>query len=269
MRRGVRGDEHVSKPNGMTRLDGALPAPAAALVDKRLSQMATSVCAHDTRTIAQRRADALVALSEGRTLACNCNRTDCATRVIDESPALPRFVINVIASQETLEGCSDQPGYLEGYGVIDAEQVHQIAESASLRMLFKPAVSDAEALWYQPSAALERWIRCRDLTCRFPGCDRAAWFADIDHTIPFNHVKPSTGRQTVQATPSATADITSSPKPSAQPARIAWKGKRADQRQDDHLDHLATAGEVSFAETHRYGDATAKRCHSPGTPLSW
>ena len=29
-----------------------------------------------------------------------------------------------------------------------------------------------------------------------------------------------------------------------------------------------TAGEMSFAETHRYGDATAKRCHSPGTPLS-
>ena len=29
-----------------------------------------------------------------------------------------------------------------------------------------------------------------------------------------------------------------------------------------------TAGEMSFAATHRYGEATAKRCHSPGTPLS-
>ena len=29
-----------------------------------------------------------------------------------------------------------------------------------------------------------------------------------------------------------------------------------------------TAGEISFAETHRYGEATADRCHSPGTPLS-
>jgi hypothetical protein len=187
----------TAQPNGMARLDGALPAPAAALVDKRLSEMATSVCAHDTRTIAQRRADALVALSEGRTLACNCNRTDCPTRVIDESPALPRFVINVIASQETLEGCSDQPGYLEGYGVIDADQVRQIAESASLRLLFEPTVTDAEALRYQPSAALERWIRCRDLMCCFPGCDRAAWFADIDHTIPFNHIRPSAGGLTV------------------------------------------------------------------------
>jgi hypothetical protein len=25
----------------------------------------------------------------------------------------------------------------------------------------------------------------RDLTCRFPGCDHPAEFADIDHTIPY------------------------------------------------------------------------------------
>ena len=30
-----------------------------------------------------------------------------------------------------------------------------------------------------------------------------------------------------------------------------------------------TAGEISFAATHRYVEATAERCHSPGTPLSW
>ena len=29
-----------------------------------------------------------------------------------------------------------------------------------------------------------------------------------------------------------------------------------------------TAGEMNFAATHRYVDATAKSCHSPGTPLS-
>jgi len=145
----------------------------------------------------QRRADALLALSEGQALTCNCNRADCPARMIGESPELPRFVINVIASQETVDGSSDQPGYLEGYGVIDADQVRQLAESATLRMLSEPAVSDAEALRYQPSAALERWIRCRDLTCRFPGCDRAAWFADIDHTIPFNHIRPSAGGLTV------------------------------------------------------------------------
>jgi len=29
-----------------------------------------------------------------------------------------------------------------------------------------------------------------------------------------------------------------------------------------------TAGEMSFAESHRYREATAKSLHSPGTPLS-
>ncbi|HEV7419832.1 MAG TPA: DUF222 domain-containing protein [Mycobacterium sp.] len=189
----------VAQPNGMAQIRGALPAPAASVVDKRLSEMATSVCSHDSRTIAQRRADVLLALSEGRTLACDCNQADCSARVADEPPAPSgaRFVINVIASQETVEGCSDQPGYLEGYGVIDAEQVRKLAESATLRLLAEPTVNDAEALRYQPSAALERWIRCRDLMCCFPGCDCPAWVADIDHTLPFDHARPSAGGLTI------------------------------------------------------------------------
>ena len=184
----------TAQPNGTARLSGSLSAPAAALFDKRLSQMATSVCSGDSRTIEQRRADALLALGEGRELACNCGEPDCPARNADPQAAAPAcFVINVIASEDTVSGASDQPGYLEGYGVIDAEQVRQLAESATLRPLAEPVVSDASALRYQPSAALERWIRCRDLTCRFPGCDRPAWTADIDHTVPFNHVRPSAG----------------------------------------------------------------------------
>lgn len=195
-------ERHVSvtaQPNGMARLHGALTATAAAVVDKRLSEMATSVCPSDPRTIAQRRADALLALSEGHALECNCDRADCPARAAAGQPKStgPRFVINVIACKETVFGCSEQPGYLEGYGVIDAEQVRQIAKSANLRALFEPAVTEAEAVRYQPSAALERWIRCRDLTCCFPGCDRPAWTADIDHTVPFNHADPAAGGLTV------------------------------------------------------------------------
>jgi hypothetical protein len=54
-----------------------------------------------------------------------------------------------------------------------------------------------QALRYQPSAALERAVRCRDLTCRFPGCARPALACDLDHTIPFNHDNPSAGGLTV------------------------------------------------------------------------
>jgi hypothetical protein len=189
----------TAQPNGVAKLRGALPAHAAAIVDKRLAEMATSVCASDPRTIVQRRADALLALGEGRALTCACTLADCPARNALGPPAsgAARFVINVIASQETVEGRSEQPGYLEGYGVIDAEQVRQLAKTAAQRLLSEPTVTDAEAHRYQLSAALERWIRCRNLTCCFPGCDRSAWIADIDHTVPFNHAKPSTGGLTV------------------------------------------------------------------------
>jgi hypothetical protein len=75
-----------------------------------------------------------------------------------------RTIINVIAGQQTVIGNGRQPGYLEGYGVIDASE-------ATLRLLTEPAVSPAEALRYQPTAALERWIRMRDLTCRHRGVE--------------------------------------------------------------------------------------------------
>ena len=38
---------------------------------------------------------------------------------------------------------------------------------------------------YVPSKALADFVRCRDLTCRWPGCDRPATDCDLDHTIPY------------------------------------------------------------------------------------
>ncbi len=186
-------------PDGTAQVRGRLPATAAAAFDKTLSDMATSVCAKDSRTIAQRRADAVDALRERRDLTCNCGQPDCPSRVTDAEPAAGgvQTVINVIATEATLAGDSEQPGYLEGYGVIDAEHGRDLADTATIRPVECPAVSPQEALRYQPSAALERWIRCRDLTCRFPGCDRKAWICDVDHTTPFNHANPGAGGLTV------------------------------------------------------------------------
>ncbi|WP_234788376.1 HNH endonuclease signature motif containing protein, partial [Mycolicibacterium setense] len=49
--------------------------------------------------------------------------------------------------------------------------------------LSQPA--DAGEPGYRPSAALSEFIRWRDLTCRFPGCDAPAQRCDIDHTVPY------------------------------------------------------------------------------------
>ncbi|MDD7814216.1 HNH endonuclease signature motif containing protein [Mycobacterium sp. CSUR Q5927] len=184
--------------DGMAAIDGKIAAAQGAAFDRRLTQLANEVCADDPRNLEQRRADALTALVDGLPLACECGRADCPARGAAGPPtgAGPRVVLNVIAGADTIAGRSELPGYLEGFGVIDAEQVRELAESASQRLV-DATVDPAAALRYRPSAALARAIRCRDLTCRFPGCHRRATICDLDHTIPFNHVDPAAGGHTV------------------------------------------------------------------------
>jgi hypothetical protein len=194
-------DRHVSVtalPDGTARIRGRITATAGAAFDRRLSEMAMSVCAKDSRTVAQRRSDAVLALTEKRELPCDCGRPDCPAQTTDDAPPGGiRTVINVIATEETLTGDSGQPGYLEGFGVIDADHVREIAETAALRPLEQPTVTPEQAVRYQPTGAVNRWVRFRDLTCRFPGCDRPVTTCDLDHTTPFNHADPAAGGLTV------------------------------------------------------------------------
>ena len=181
--------------DGTAKIDGIVAVKAGIAFDKRLTELANGVCRDDPRTFKQRRADATEAIAEGRPLACQCGANACPNRNADAAPT--RVIINVIASEQTVCGNGLQPGYMEGYGVIDAEQVRAIATDATVRLIEEPSVSPADALRYQPSAALERYVRLRDLTCRFPGCDRPAVVCDVDHTIPFNRSDPRKGGLTL------------------------------------------------------------------------
>jgi hypothetical protein len=51
--------------------------------------------------------------------------------------------------------------------------------AAATQLIADPFIGPVAALRYQPSAALERAVRCRDLTCRFPDCSRAAVVCDL------------------------------------------------------------------------------------------
>jgi Domain of unknown function (DUF222) len=76
------------------------PRPRSAL-----SAVAATVCAHDPRTAAQRRADALRALAAGADrLGCRCARPDCAAGV---RPAASPVVLHVIAGHDTPPGHGD------------------------------------------------------------------------------------------------------------------------------------------------------------------
>ncbi|UUO01589.1 HNH endonuclease [Mycolicibacterium novocastrense] len=187
----------TARPDGTAQVRARIPARAGAAFDKRLSELAMSVCAKDSRTVSQRRADALDALTEGRSLSCDCGRPDCPARPSTEADGQVHTVLNVIASEETVTGESEQPGYLEGFGVIDAELVRDLAQNATVHPLEQPTVTAEQARRYQPTATVNRWVRFRDLTCRFPGCDRRAAICDLDHTTPFNHADPAAGGLTV------------------------------------------------------------------------
>jgi hypothetical protein len=94
-------------------------------------------------------------------------------------------VIHVIAEQATIDGRGLTPASeVSADGLIGPELVAELAASARLVPLVHPADAAPEP-GYVPSKALADFVRCRDLTCRWPGCDRRAADCDLDHTIPY------------------------------------------------------------------------------------
>jgi hypothetical protein len=169
--------------SGMAEIWGDVRAPDALAFDRRLDELAATVCPADPRTKAQRRADALSALAARATaMACACGSPDCPATT--EGATVGDVIIHVLADAATVNGDSVAPGYVPGFGGLAAQAVRQMATSAKLRPVVHPKDSVPEPR-YRPSTALADFIRCRDLTCRFPGCDRPAEYADIDHTVPW------------------------------------------------------------------------------------
>jgi hypothetical protein len=205
--------------SGTAALWGSLFATDAAVLDRRLAQMAHQVCSSDPRTVAQRRADALGALAAGADrLACACGAAECHAAV-GPDPRASAVVVHVIAERASLDSKPDpytsgeltprpltpdtplrealapypEPpapvqlpaAHVVGGGVVPAPLLAElIRDGAKVRPLSHPAGAAPEP-GYRPSAALERFVRCRDLTCRFPGCDRPAQLCDLDHTVPY------------------------------------------------------------------------------------
>lgn len=75
------------------------------------------------------------------------------------------------------------PAIILGGGLLPAPVLSgAVVGSATIRRLVHPGQSPPEPR-YTPSAKLSDFVRCRDMTCRFPGCDVEAYRCDLDHTI--------------------------------------------------------------------------------------
>jgi hypothetical protein len=209
--------------SGTAAFWGRLYATDAAALDRRLLQMAHDVCDDDPRTLAQRRADALGTLAAGAArLTCGCDNDDCPAHVEGNERATG-VVIHLVAEASVLDGEPDphMSGEIPSRSINSQTTLHEalapdpepepttasankcpaalitsggavpaplVAElirgGAQLHPVCHPGNDAAPEPGYRPSAALDRFVRCRDMTCRFPNCDRPAECCDVDHTIP-------------------------------------------------------------------------------------
>jgi hypothetical protein len=77
------------------------------------------------------------------------------------------------------------PAVLMGGAMLPAPLLAaKLATTATIRPVIHPGDAAPEPR-YVPSGALARFVRCRDLTCRFPGCDEPADVCDVDHSIAY------------------------------------------------------------------------------------
>jgi hypothetical protein len=207
---------------GIADLEARLLATDAEALDQRLEAMAAAVCKADPRTLEQRRADALGALGHGaEQLSCGCGDPDCPAA--DTQPST--VAVHVIAGHDSLtddtaaqwdgqnppgptaaqlremtitQALTDPqpppngpaktpPAVIMGGGMLPAPLLAaKIAATATITPIVHPGDTGPQPR-YTPTAVLATFIRCRDMTCRFPGCDEPAHHCDIDHTIAYPH----------------------------------------------------------------------------------
>ena len=179
-------------PDGMACFTALLTAVDALRVDAAVDTLARSWGGgDDDRTLNQRRADALVELVTRR-----------GELVHDSATGSAAATVMVTIPYDTLIGTGRGPAELTGYGPITAAQARALAtEPGSVwrRLLVEPStgrVVRTDPTAYRPTADVSRHVVARDVTCRFPGCVRAAGRCDLDHVVPFNHDDPRAGGPT-------------------------------------------------------------------------
>jgi hypothetical protein len=158
--------------DGMSELWAWLPSVEARQIQQALSQSAQALGASDGRSMDQRRADLLVDWLLGP----------------DHAPTVHLHVV-----VETPDGSGDSNGvaddvaaWLPGVGTLTELQTSDLLGSAQRVVNSVAGCLPAEP-GYRPSGKLESAVRVRDVTCRFPGCRRAALGTetgtDLDHTV--------------------------------------------------------------------------------------
>ena len=77
-----------------------------------------------------------------------------------------------------------RPAAMMGGRFLPGPLLRRAALGATIAAIVHPGQAPPEPR-YTPSKKLADFVRCRDQTCRFPGCHEPATHCDLDHTIPW------------------------------------------------------------------------------------
>jgi len=164
---------------GMGGVWANIDALAATAWDTLLNTRAEQRCPADTRTKDQRRADAFAAIATGQHPPCHCDNPACPARTAPTTAATVGLTIHVIADTTTLDGESERPAYLPGYGALSADILKDLAATANRRVAVKsrarglpatsPITAESSAHLSPSSIAHNAWPASRATIWKMPG----------------------------------------------------------------------------------------------------
>ncbi|WP_132991611.1 HNH endonuclease signature motif containing protein [Gordonia zhaorongruii] len=205
-----RKDSRDMKDAGVSPLGGRLSrfiitadAEDAQLSQEIVDALAAGVCEADPRTRAERRSDAAIALLQRRSFTCRCGLDTCPAELSDAQVAArcSRIVLHVVVRRDTLDGTDQTPAYLDGVGPISADHVREMCERGDtvrrdldVDRLMDSTSRDGDP--YRPTTTCDTAVRALFGRCSWPGCDRPAFKADLDHVCEYNHRDPASGGPT-------------------------------------------------------------------------
>ncbi|MFF2296518.1 DUF222 domain-containing protein [Arthrobacter sp. NPDC058127] len=199
--------EYLPDRDGMAWLSAYLPAATAAGIWERSTAAARTLQGpHETRTLAQLRADITATwlltntgsatvdggLPDGGTGLSGTVAGGVEPGTAGRVPS-PRAQVLVTVPVLSLLGATDEPAVLDGYGPIPPSMARAlVAEGAESfhRVLTDPrdgAPLEIGRTSYRLTKAQRQWLRLRDGKCPFPGCNNHSLDNEADHLLAWAH----------------------------------------------------------------------------------
>lgn len=201
--------ELIGDDNGTAHLSGCdLPVDAADSAYKRINAIATALRADgDGRGIDQLRADVFLGLLHGRSDLPQPPVPAERRTARPTDPARSWTTLDDLTAEAIAQAIEAELARLPDDGTLPERHRDLAATLEQILERVTDVLGEFRAQWcapwvaasgdsagstthgassYRPPAAMRRMVEERDGRCRYPGCRRRAWRADIDHTHPYN-----------------------------------------------------------------------------------